>query len=173
LLLGYLRQGLDDFRETLGASLPLIVILGGITDFDAKTFEMCLPAFRYRRALINRQKLNIFKRSNGHMSNDLPAAALGHFIMKVNDIDTSYQFYTKLGLRPFGIFPDLAIIELRGGTHILLFSKHDELPFSLTPSHLGQRGAFFNERLDLMIDGKSRSDLEVYRTTLLERELYT
>jgi catechol-2,3-dioxygenase len=53
------------------------------------------------------------------MSNDLPAAALGHFIMKVNDIDTSYQFYTKLGLRPFGIFPDLAVIELRGGTHIL------------------------------------------------------
>ncbi|HXQ42680.1 MAG TPA: hypothetical protein VN821_15525, partial [Candidatus Udaeobacter sp.] len=54
--------------------------------------------------------------------NNLPAAAFGHFVMKVNDIDVSYQFYTKLGLRPFGIFPDLAIIELRGGTHILLFS---------------------------------------------------
>jgi catechol 2,3-dioxygenase-like lactoylglutathione lyase family enzyme len=103
------------------------------------------------------------------MSNDLPTAAFGHFIMKVNDIDTGYQFYTKLGLRPFGMFPDLAIIELRGGTHILLFSKYDELPFSLTSSHLGQRGAFFNERLDLVIDGKSRSDLEVYRTTLLEK----
>jgi catechol 2,3-dioxygenase-like lactoylglutathione lyase family enzyme len=102
------------------------------------------------------------------MSTDLPAAALGHFIMKVNDIDTSYQFYTKLGLRPFGIFPDLAVIELRGGTHILLFAKHEESPFSLTSSHLGQRGAFFDERLDLMIDGKSRSDLEVYRRTLLE-----
>ena len=103
------------------------------------------------------------------MSNDLPAAALGHFVMKVNDIDTSYQFYAKLGLRPFGIFPDLAVIELRGGTHILLFSKHDELPSSLSSSHLGQRGASSNERLDLMIDGKSRSDLEVYRTTLLEK----
>jgi catechol 2,3-dioxygenase-like lactoylglutathione lyase family enzyme len=57
------------------------------------------------------------------MNNNLPAAAFGHFVMKVNDIDISYQFYTKLGLRPFGIFPDLAIIELRGGTHILLFSK--------------------------------------------------
>src|ERR1700719_2466457 len=104
------------------------------------------------------------------MSNDLPAAALGHFIMKVNDIDTSYQFYTKLGLRPFGIFPDLAIIELRGGTHILLFSKNDELPFSLSSSHLGQRGSSFNERLDLMIDGKSRSDLELYRTALMEKD---
>ena len=90
--------------------------------------------------------------------------------MKVDNIDTSYQFYTKLGLRPFGIFPDLAVVELRGGTHILLFSKNDELPSSLSSSHLGQRGgASFNERLDLMIDGKSRSDLEVYRTTLLEK----
>jgi catechol 2,3-dioxygenase-like lactoylglutathione lyase family enzyme len=103
------------------------------------------------------------------MSSNLPAAALGHFVMKVNDIDTSYRFYTKLGLRPFGIFPDLAVVELRGGTHILLFSKHDELPFSLADSRLGQRGAFFDERLDLMIDGKSGSDLEVFRTTLLEK----
>ena len=61
--------------------------------------------------------------------------------MKVNDIDISYQFYAKLGLRPFGRFPDLAIIELRGGTHILLLGKNDELPFSLSSSLLGQRGA--------------------------------
>ena len=75
------------------------------------------------------------------MNSNLPAAAFGHFVMKVNDIDNSYQFYTKLGLRPFGIFPDLAIIELRGGTHILLFSKNDELASSLNSSHLGQRPA--------------------------------
>ena len=105
------------------------------------------------------------------MSNDLPAAAFGHFVMKVNDIDTSYQFYTKLGLRPFGIFPELAIIELRGGTHILLFKKNDELASSLSSSHLGQRGASFNERFDLMIGGKSRNDLELYRATLMEKGL--
>jgi hypothetical protein len=67
----------------------------------------------------------------------------------------------------FGMYPDLAIIELRGGTHILLFNKNDKL--SLASSHLGQRGASFNERLDLMIEGKSRSDLELYRTTLIEK----
>jgi catechol 2,3-dioxygenase-like lactoylglutathione lyase family enzyme len=105
------------------------------------------------------------------LNNNLPAAAFGHFIMKVNDIDTSYQFYTKLGLRPFGRFPDIAVIELRGGTHILLFSKNDELPFSLSSSLLGQRGGFFNERLDLMIEGKSRGDLEIYRTNLMEKGL--
>ena len=105
------------------------------------------------------------------MNNNLPAAAFGHFIMKVNDIDISYQFYTKLGLRPFGIFPDLAIIELRGGTHILLFNKNDEAAYLLSDSHLGQRSASFNERLDLMIEGKSKSDLQSYRTTLVEKGL--
>ena len=103
------------------------------------------------------------------MNNNLPAAAFGHFIMKVNDIDISYQFYTKLGLRPFGRFPDLAIIELRGGTHILLFNKKDEVP--LIPSKIGQRGDFSTERLDLMIDSHSRSDLEIYRTNLMEKGL--
>ena len=105
------------------------------------------------------------------MDTNLPAAAFGHFIMKVGDINISYQFYTDMGLRPRGIFPDLAIIELRGGSHILLFSKNGELPFSLTSSNLGQRSAFFSERLDLMIDGKSKSELEVYRTTLMEKGL--
>jgi catechol 2,3-dioxygenase-like lactoylglutathione lyase family enzyme len=122
-------------------------------------------------ALINQRKRNIFKRSNRDMNSNLPAAAFGHFIMKVNDIDISYQFYTELGLRPFGIFPDVAIIELRGGTHILLLSKNDETSSSLNSSYLGQRGASFNERLDLMIDGKSRSDLELYRKTLMEKGL--
>ena len=43
------------------------------------------------------------------MENNLPAAAFGHFIMKVSDINISYQFYTDMGLRPREIFPDLAI----------------------------------------------------------------
>jgi catechol 2,3-dioxygenase-like lactoylglutathione lyase family enzyme len=105
------------------------------------------------------------------MNRSLPSVAFGHFVMKVSDIDVSYQFYTKLGLRPFGIYPDLAVVELRGGTHILLFGKNDELTSSLSSSHLGQRGASFNERLDLMIDSKSRSDLELYRATLMDKGL--
>jgi len=105
------------------------------------------------------------------MNKNLPVAALGHFVMKVNDIDTTYKFYTKLGLRPIGIYPDLAIIELRGGTHILIFSRNEELPFSINSGQIGQRRSFFDERFDLMIDGRLRSDLEVYRTTLMENGL--
>jgi catechol 2,3-dioxygenase-like lactoylglutathione lyase family enzyme len=106
------------------------------------------------------------------MNRNLPAVALGHFVLKVSDVNISYQFYTKCGLRPIAIFPDgVGILELRGGTHIALFNKNDEWPFSINPSHVGQRGHFFNERLDLMIDSKSRSDLELHRTTLIENGL--
>ena len=83
------------------------------------------------------------------MSNSLPTVAFGHFVMKVSNIDISYQFYTTLGLRPFGIYPDLAVVELRGGTHILLLGKNDERTSSLSSSHLGQLGGVsFNEPLD-------------------------
>ena len=98
----------------------------------------------------------------------LPAAALGHFVMKAANLGASYQFYADLGLRQIGMFPDVAIIELRGGTHILLFPKNDEAPFSLTSGRLGQRGAFFDEQLDLLINGKTRGDLEAYRAMLLK-----
>ena len=98
----------------------------------------------------------------------LPAAALGHFVMKVANPDASYQFYAALGLRAVGRFPDMAIVELRGGTHILLFPKNDEVPFQLTSSQTGQRAAFFNEWLDLMIHGKTKSELDAYRATLLK-----
>ena len=104
-------------------------------------------------------------------STDLPAAAFGHFVMKVGDIGTSYKFYSDLGLRPCGVFPDLAIIELRGGSHILLFNNNDETSFPVMPSNLGQRSTIVSERLDLMIDGKAKSDLEVYRAALLEKGL--
>jgi catechol 2,3-dioxygenase-like lactoylglutathione lyase family enzyme len=98
----------------------------------------------------------------------LPAAALGHFVMKVANLGVSYKFYAALGLRPIGIFPDVAIIELRGGTHILLFPENDEAPFSLTSSRLGQRAAFSNEHLDLLINGKTKAELEAYREILLK-----
>jgi catechol 2,3-dioxygenase-like lactoylglutathione lyase family enzyme len=97
-----------------------------------------------------------------------PAAALGHFVMKVASLGASYQFYGDLGLRQIGIFPDVAIIELRGGTHILLLPENEEAPFTLAPSRLGQRGAFFNEHIDLMIHGKTKGELEAFRATLLK-----
>ena len=99
---------------------------------------------------------------------NLPAAALGHFVMKVANLAASYQFYADLGLRQVGMFSDAAIIELRGGTHLLLVPENDKATSSLTSGRLGQRGAFFDEQLDLLINGKTSGDLEAYRAMLLK-----
>ena len=50
-----------------------------------------------------------------------PSVAIGHVILHARDVIVSAEFYTALGLRPIFKRPDLAILELRGGTHLLLF----------------------------------------------------
>ena len=46
--------------------------------------------------------------------------AVAHLVLKVADLKSSCQFYSKLGLPPFATDNKVAIIELRGGTHLLL-----------------------------------------------------
>ena len=50
-----------------------------------------------------------------------------------------------------------------------LLPENVEAPFTLAPSRVGQRGAFFNEHIDLMIGGKTKGELEAFRATLLEK----
>ena len=103
------------------------------------------------------------------MEDSLPAAALGHFVMKVQNIEASYQFYSGLGLRALDTFPGLAIVELRGGTHLLLFQKEDDQSSALQNSHAGQRPDFGSEKLDLMIAGRTKAHLELYRGSLIDK----
>jgi catechol 2,3-dioxygenase-like lactoylglutathione lyase family enzyme len=103
------------------------------------------------------------------MEDSLPAAALGHFVMKVQNIEASHQFYVGLGLRALDAFPGLAIVELRGGTHLLLFQKDDEQSRTLQNSHVGQRPEFGSEKLDLMIAGHKKANLELYRDRLIDK----
>jgi catechol 2,3-dioxygenase-like lactoylglutathione lyase family enzyme len=101
------------------------------------------------------------------MENLLPAVTLGHFVMKVRNIEASYHFYTGLGLRPFGTFPGLAVVEMRGGTHLLLFQKDDDQVATLRNSHNGQRPDSSSEKIDLMIAGHTKAELERYRVGLI------
>lgn len=80
-----------------------------------------------------------------------------------------YAFYSGLGLRAFGTFPGLAIIELRGGTHLLLMQKDDAEVAEWKDSRNGQRPDYEAENIDLMIAGRTKEDLEHYRTTLIGR----
>lgn len=50
-----------------------------------------------------------------------PSISIGHVMLKVSDVPRSADFYGSLGLRPVFQREDMAILELRGGTHLMLF----------------------------------------------------
>jgi catechol-2,3-dioxygenase len=94
--------------------------------------------------------------------------AVAHLVLKVADLKSSCQFYSNLGIPPFVIDEKFAIIELRGGTHLLLLEvglAGEEVAESLT----GQFHKRFSERFDLMIKGKDLNELKKYRLELISR----
>ena len=94
--------------------------------------------------------------------------AVAHLVFKVADLKRSCQFYSNLGLPPFAVDEKLAIVELRGGTHLLLFEvglAGEDVAESLT----GQFHERLSERFDLMIKGKGLNELKKYRSELISR----
>ena len=51
---------------------------------------------------------------------DRPRFGIGHVSMAVDDIDLLADFYEKVGMRLVVNMGRIAILELRGGTHIVL-----------------------------------------------------
>src|SRR5215471_15513323 len=86
-----------------------------------------------------------------------PAVGVGHLTLSVADVAASFAFYRALGLTPFQPGEDLAILELRGGTHLLLFRRGA----GAGPPDAGPA------RIDLMIAGRTRAELEAFREALL------
>jgi catechol-2,3-dioxygenase len=64
--------------------------------------------------------------------------AVAHLVFKVADLQSSCQFYSNLGLPPFAIEEKVAIIELRGGTHLLLLSVDEQAGEDIAESVTGQ-----------------------------------
>lgn len=54
-------------------------------------------------------------------SEERPPIAIGHVILRVMDVPRAAAFYAGLGLRPIWERPAMAILELSGGTHLMLF----------------------------------------------------
>lgn len=52
--------------------------------------------------------------------NQLPRFAIGHVSIEANDVDRLTDFYTTAGLRLVVNMGRASILELRGGTHIIL-----------------------------------------------------
>lgn len=69
-----------------------------------------------------------------------PTAAIAHVFMKTPNVKKTVKFYLSLGLRKVWESPQMGIVELRGGTHILFFKN--KVKFAKPP-----RATF-----DLMVD---------------------
>jgi catechol 2,3-dioxygenase-like lactoylglutathione lyase family enzyme len=87
-----------------------------------------------------------------------PPVGVGHLSLTVADLGASHRFYTDLGLRSFGRGDGMAVLELRGGTHLLLFQAggpggQDEGPFDNAKA----------TSIDLMIAGRSLDALTAFR----------
>ena len=83
------------------------------------------------------------------MSDERPAVAIGHVRLHTADVQASAAFYEQLGMRACMAWEGMAILELRGGTHLLLIEVEDEIQQLLDPV------------FDLMVD-----DLIVFRQRL-------
>jgi catechol-2,3-dioxygenase len=95
--------------------------------------------------------------------------AVAHLVFKVADLKSSCQFYSNLGIPPFAIDEQVAIIELRGGTHLLLLEVDQMAAEDVAESLTGQFHERFSEQLDLMIKGKGLNELKKYRLELISR----
>jgi catechol-2,3-dioxygenase len=95
--------------------------------------------------------------------------SVAHLVFKVADLKSSCQFYSNLGIPPFAIDEQVAIIELRGGTHLLLLEVDQMAGEDVAQSLTGQFHKRFSEQFDLMIKGKGLNELKQYRLELISR----
>ena len=54
------------------------------------------------------------------MASKRPSAAIGHVVHRVGNVAKAADFYESLGLRSIMRATGMAILEMRGGTHLLL-----------------------------------------------------
>ena len=50
-----------------------------------------------------------------------PLVSIGHVVLRVSDVTRAAEFYSLLGMRAVVERGQIAVLELRGGTHLLLF----------------------------------------------------
>lgn len=56
-----------------------------------------------------------------------PDVAVGHIHLDVNDVGEPYGFFARHGMREILNRDNFAILELRGGTHLVLQKTHGHI----------------------------------------------
>ncbi|HEY3917631.1 MAG TPA: hypothetical protein VGL83_07545 [Stellaceae bacterium] len=84
-----------------------------------------------------------------------PPVAIGHVFFEARDVATAAAWFETVGLRPIAEGDDFAVLELRGGTHLIVSQasrrrKHGaESPFDLMVDNIDKaRGDFAEKGLD-------------------------
>ncbi|MGH6624887.1 MAG: hypothetical protein ACREBN_12980, partial [Burkholderiaceae bacterium] len=68
-------------------------------------------------------------KSEEEMSEDLrPAVWVGHVILESDRLDETARFMQTLGMRTIFPGPRVAVLELRGGTHLVVIAKDKVTP---------------------------------------------
>ena len=69
------------------------------------------------------------------MTDERPPVWVGHVVLRVSDLDRAHAFWTGIGMRAVEKNPNVAVLELRGGTHLVLLPSDEvtagEAPFDL------------------------------------------
>ena len=71
-----------------------------------------------RMAVLSTKVIPLIRRAM--MNDPRPAIAIGHVRLLVGNVATTTDFFVTLGIRPIVAHADLAVLELRGGTHLVL-----------------------------------------------------
>ena len=76
-----------------------------------------------------------------------PPVWVGHVVLETDRLEETEQFMRKIGLRSIVQRPDVAVLELRGGTHLVLIAKPEivasEAPFDLMVEDLWATHEYF------------------------------
>ena len=89
-----------------------------------------------------------------------PVFAVGHVRLPVEDVESAHDFFVRHGLRGILRRPDIAIVELRGGTHLILnpaeqpVEDGEKAPFDLLVEDVDQ------VRRRFAADGVHATDIE-------------
>ena len=78
-----------------------------------------------------------------------PPIWVGHVVLETDRLEQTAQFMQTIGMRPIVQRQDFAVLELRGGTHLVLISKaevtDEDAPFDLMVEDLHQTHQKFTE----------------------------
>jgi catechol-2,3-dioxygenase len=78
-----------------------------------------------------------------------PPVWIGHTLLTVGDLGTSAQWWTDIGMRAVEQNAHVAVLELRGGTHLVLVPgepKPGDAPFDLMVEDLDATHKDWSER---------------------------